>query len=447
MREGRSGRPLAWLAIGCAVLALAAGMAWAQDEEAAGVPAGLSYGVEFTASYHHANHPYFGADWGITQDPDRKNYSWGEGLSRLRFHYGLPQGLWVSAGAVVMSTFATDYFGTDGVADGRVDQLAVGVTDLGGGGLNLTAGRQDIQVGDGFVIGDGYYDTKATLWNIPLNFYDGVKADWGLGPWHALAFAARLSPSFGSEGATVKGVLGGAELAWSAGEDRTLALAWFQREDDGTMDLDARAVSVRGALGCGGARLAGELVQQYGELGTTDLAGRGGHLGATWTFALPGEPYAQVQYLQFSGDDPSTSEDEAYQTWQFRWNDWSQWYAADLVGSTLLTNSDTRVWKLELGWSPCEKGSLRLLLHRLDLDSGASWGGLPEGVGRGFADEVDLVIDRELNENWSAWLMGGYARPREAAEELVGTAASGQVFASITYSFEGVGFGGGGCDD
>lgn len=446
MREGRSSRPLARLAIGCAVLALAAGAAWAQEaEEESGpaVPPGFSYGVEATASYHYVNHAYFGADWGITSDPDRKNYAWSEGLTRLRLNYGLPQGLWVSAGGVVMTTLATDYYGTNNVGDGLVDQLAIGLADAGGSGFSLTAGRQDLQVGDGFIIGDGYYDTRAALWNIPLNFYDGLKADLVRGPWHALAFGARLSPSYAAEGETVKGFLAGGELGWSAGEARSLTVGWFQREDDGTTNLDARALSVRGALGLGGMKLAGELVEQFGQRGVTDLEGRGCHLDATWSLPAAGEPYAQLQYLQFSGDDPSTPEDESYQPWQYRWNDWSQWYVADLVGSTLLGNSDTRVWKLEFGWSPCEKSGLRLLLHRLDLDSGASWGGLADGVGRGFADEYDLVVDRELGEHWSAWVLGGYARPREAAKELVGSAASGQVFASITYSFEGVAFGGG----
>jgi hypothetical protein len=192
MREGRSGRPLAWLAIGCVAVALAVGVAWAQEEEeepGPAVPPGFSYRVEATASYHYVNHAYFGADWGITSDPDRTNYTWGEAFKRLRLNYGLPEGLWVSAGGVVMTTLATDYYGTDGTADGRVDQLAVGIENAGGSGFSLTAGRQDLQVGDGFVIGDGFADSKAALWNIPLSFYDGLRADLVRGPWHALALA------------------------------------------------------------------------------------------------------------------------------------------------------------------------------------------------------------------------------------------------------------------
>ena len=98
METGRSNgmRGLAWLGIGCALLAFAAGAAWAAEEAAVesggAVPAGLSYGVEVTASYHYVNHAYFGADWGITSEPDRTDYAWSEGFTRLRVNYGLPQG-------------------------------------------------------------------------------------------------------------------------------------------------------------------------------------------------------------------------------------------------------------------------------------------------------------------------------------------------------------------
>jgi hypothetical protein len=113
------------------------------------------------------------------------------------------------------------------------------------------------------------------------------------------------------------------------------------------------------------------------------------------------------------------------------------------MASTLVFNDDSRIWKLECGYSPLEDTSLRLLLHRISLDTGASYGGLPEGVGRDFADEADLVVDQALGECWSAWVMGGYVRPLDAAKALVGGAASGQLFVSLTYKFDGTGGGSG----
>jgi hypothetical protein len=458
MESGRNRgmRGLARLWTGCALLALTAGVAWAAEEAGAdsggGVPVGPSFSVEATTSYHYVNHAYFGADWGITSDPERKNYSWGEGLTRVRWNYGLPQGVWLSAGGVFMATASTDYYGVDGADDGRLDQLLIGASGIGGSGWSVVAGRQDLQVGDGFMIGDGYSDSKAALWNIPLNFYDAVRVDWAQGPWHALAFGTRLSPSYVIEvpdpadesnvlTLQPKGNQYGGEAGWSAGEERSLALGYFQREDDGSTQLDARALSLRGALGARGFTLAGELVSEGGHRGEQDLTGRGGHLGLTYAFEKKGEPYAQLEYFLFSGDDPATPEtDEGFYSWNYRWTDWSRYYVADLMASTLVTNNDARIWKFECGVTPLENTSLRLLLHRIDLDTGASYGGLPEGA-RGFADEADLVVDQALGERWSAWVMGGYARPRDAAKALVGSATSGQLFLSLTYKFAGAGGG------
>jgi hypothetical protein len=445
MEAGRSRKPRgsARMWLGCALLALTAGTAWAAEEAGAdsggAVPMGPSYSVEATASYHSVNHAYFGADWGITSDPGRKSYTWGEGFTRVRWNYGLPRGVWLSAGGVLMATAATDYYGVDGAGDGRLDQLLIGASGIGGSGWSVVAGRQDLQIGDGFLIGDGTRDSKAALWNIPLNFYDAVRADWAQGPWHAVAFGARLSPSFGEEGVDPKGNQYGGELGWSASGERSLALGCFQRVDDGGTELDARAFSLRGALGARGFTLAGELVGESGTAGEVDLKGRGGHLGLTYAFERKGEPYAQLEYFLFSGDDPETPEQEGFYPWEYRWTDWSRYYVADLVASTLVFNNDARIWKLECGVTPLENTSLRLLLHRIDLDTGASYGGIPEGVGRGFADEADLVVDQALGERWSAWVMGGYAVPREAAKALVGEARSGQLFVSLTYKFEGPG--------
>ena len=446
-RRGPCGGAGMW--IGCALLASASGAAWAAEEAGTDsgsvVPPGTSYTVEATSSYHHVNDAYFGADLGVTADPSKRSYTWSEGFTRLRLNYGAPGGVWLSLGGVAMNTGGTDYYGTHDAGDAVLDQLLVGRAAPGGQGLSLVAGRQDLQVGDGFLIGDGTYDRKAALWNIPLNFYDALRADWQQGTWHLLAFAARLSPSYGDDGGYPEDLQGGGEIGWSASETRTLAFGYFQRQDTGPRYLDARAFSLRGAWDRGPFSLAGEAVVEGGWNGAAQLQGTGGHLGLTWKPAFGGEPYAQVEYFRFSGDDPATpGVDEGFYPWNYRWNDWSRYYVADLMASTLVFNNDSRIWKLECGVTPHEDTSVRLLLHRIDLDTGSGhWeGGLPQGVGRGFADEADLVVDQGLGEHWSAWVMGGCARPRAAARELLGEVRnSSQLFASLTYKFEGPGSG------
>ncbi len=392
------------------------------------VAAGLTLDAEATASYHFVNSAYFVADPVHT--------TWGEGFSRLRLIWGGPEHTWAKAGGVVMGTAGTDYFGTRDAGDGMLDLLAVGISRIGDTGLSASAGRMDLVVGDGFLVGDGFTEAKAALWNIPLSFYDAGRLDWQRGPWHALAFGARLSPSLYNPtfevGVKVKGLQGGGEVGWSRGEEAALAVGFFDKRDTGDQDLQANATSVRGSFARGPAALAGEAVLEGGRRGDVDLRGRGGHLGLTVTASHRFKPHAGVEYFYFSGDDPATPQDEAYDPWNYRWSDWSRYYVGDLLASTLLFNTDLRIWKLELGAEPREGTGVRVLLHRYDLDTGSSFGGLPES-GRGFADAADLVIDQSFGEQWSAWVMGAYARPRPAAKDLVGAAASGQVFFRVSY--------------
>lgn len=433
-------RPCRWMgaaALAVAMMAMGTGAraedaAPAADETITPVPLGTTYTLEANLTGMMVKHAYFAAD-----DAD---YEWGEGFARVRLNHALPTGWWFSVGGVGMATAGTDYYEHDDEADGMLDQLAVGFVDPNGSGLSAVVGRQDLQVGDGFVIGDGYLDRKAALWSIPLNFYDAVRVDWERGPWHALGFGANLSRSFDLDTPDFGGKLFGGEVGWSEGEDGdALAVGFFTRTDDTDLEYEPRAVSLRCAYGFGPARLAGEAVFESGTVGDVDFAGRAGHLGVTvadekWKFA----PHASLEYLLFTGDDPETADkDEAYSRWQYRWNDWSKWYVADLMASTLVFNSDARIWKLECGMTPREGTGLRLLAHRIDLDTGASFGGLPAGIGRGFADEVDLVVDQSFGEHWSAWVMGAYAMPRDAAKELIGDENAMQVFGSVTFKFGG----------
>lgn len=449
METGRRSEMRGWVALGiaCAVLAFSAGVVRAAEEDAVepegAVPAGLSYGVEVTSSFHQVTDAYFGADLGVTGDPAKRSFSWSEGFTRLRLNYGAPDGVWLSVGGVYMTTSGTDYYGIRDAGDAQLDQFLVGLSPPGGQGFSLVAGRQDLQIGDGFLIGDGYRESKAALWGIPVNFYDALRADWQQGNWHALAFGARLSPSCGDTGDYPEDLQGGGEAGWSGSETRSLAFGYLQRGDGGPRHLDARAFSLRGAWDRGPFSLAGEWVVEGGQNGDAQLQGVGGHLGITCKPGLRGEPYVQLEYFHFSGDDPATPDvDEGFYPWSYRWTDWSRYYVADLMASTFTVNNDTRIWKLECGVTPAENTSLRLLLHHIDLDTGTSqWeDGLPEGVGRGFADEVDLVVDQGLGKSWTGWVMGSYARPREAAKTLVGAEKnSSQVFAGLTVKFDGPG--------
>ena len=399
------------------------------------VAQGASASFEGTMSSHTVDHPYFG------QPGADRRAGWAEGFERLRVNYGAPNGTWCSVGGVLMLTAGKDYYGVENASDGRLDQLEVGAANVLGSGVSVTAGRQDLILGDGFLIGDGYRDSRAALWNIPLNFYDALRVDWKRNGWHVLGFGANLSPSlYGAPGDYPRGRIVGGEAGWSPEENSGVTGTYLQRSDNGPDDLDARAYSVRLHYGRGPATFAGELVVEGGTQSGVTLAGHGGHARFDYAPAAKHKPTIGVEYFLLSGDKPGTVENEAYYPWQFRWNDWSQYYVGDLVSSTVGNSSDMRIALLRVGCSVREGTGLRLLAHRMDADTGTSLG-LAPGASKAFAYEYDLVLDQTLGANFSAWVMGGFATPLAAAKAAYGSANSGQVFASVSWKFSGPGGG------
>ena len=401
------------------------------------VAQGPSWSFEGTGSWHDAGRPYFGT-------ADSRD-DWGEGFSRLRLNYGRPDGLWGSAGGVIMGTAGTDYVpGHDvgkGIGDGRLDQLEVGAANIGGTGVNVVVGRQDIVLGDGFLVGDGYSDHRAALWNIPLNFYDGVLTTWKNAKGHALALGVNLSPSFGGSGVYPSGQIYGGELGITPVEGADLSLAFLQQNDSHATDFNASAYSVRGSFVAGTATFSGEAVFEGGTLDGSDLRGKGGHVKMVAPVKSKWSPVVTGEYFYFSGDDPLTpGKNEGYYPWQFRWSDWSQYYVGDLLASTVITSSDMQILRAQVGVTPREGTGVRLLAHRFDRARSVLLPGAPEKK-TAFAYEYDLVVDQAFGSHWSAWVMGGYAMPLDVARAEVGGETCSQVFASVSWKFGGPGGG------
>lgn len=426
-----------WPFVLCLVLGLvAAGAARAEDadeaEDEGGVPAGPSWTAEGTASFHTVSHAYFSDAIGTK--------TWQEGFTKVRGFYGLPSptaDVWFSVGGVVMGTANEDYYGTKNQTDGRVDQLAVGVSKLGNTGLSAVLGRQDIIVGDGFLIGDGYRDNKAALWNIPQNFYDGLLVDWKGPKAHALAMGVNLSRSYTNGEKTVPGQIYGGEVGWDPAETANAAIGFFTRHDTEWHPGDAHALSLRGSYGVSGLTASGEVVFQSGKFHTITRAGRGGHAALAWASEARFKPTVKLEYFMFSGEDSTTADkSEVYDPWQFRWSDWSHYYVGDLIASTVGSSSDMTIAMLQLGMTPREGTGVRLFAHRMDLQTGASYE-LVTGDKKAFAYEYDLVVDQALGDHFSAWVMGAYATPLDAAKAYVGDKNASQVFASVSFKFAG----------
>ncbi|MFH1177005.1 MAG: hypothetical protein V1750_06320 [Acidobacteriota bacterium] len=399
----------------------------------------------FTATYFAVSHAYFGAA-GQPGGGGHGDYFWLESMANLRGELALGAHFRALLGIHGMATLGRDYYGLDDSRELIVDRAELGVTDIGGSGLSLTLGRQDLQIGDGFIIGDGYFETKATLWSIPLSFFDALRADYSAGPFHATALLARLDDSFPAPCEWCEpqeGSLAGLDLAWQS-ERWSAAMGHFRRNDHAEVGNDGAITAVRGALKLGPVTLAGEYGRESGALdqvggenavSRVDLAGEAFHLDVTWELPAGRDTYVKGSYLAFSGDDPGTREWEQYSRWNYRWNDWNRYYIGDIIGSQFLFNQDERVIMLEGGLAPGETTRLRLFLLRTRLDTGSALGGLPPGVSKDFSDEIMVVLDYAPRPNLSTWVLLAWARPRGAARALIGSDDCAEVLTSLSVIF------------
>lgn len=426
-----------WPFVLCLVLGLvAAGAARAEDaeegEDEGGVPAGPSWTAEGTASFHTVSNAYFSDAIGTK--------TWQEGFTKVRGFYGLPSptaDVWFSAGGVVMGTANEDYYGTKNQTDGRIDQLAIGVSKLGNTGLSAVLGRQDIIVGDGFLIGDGFRDSKAALWNIPQNFYDGLLVVWKNPRAHVIGTVVNISRSFTMGEKQNPGLVYGGEVGFDASETANAAVGVFRKDISEWEGSDQTALSLRGSYGRNGVTASGEVVVENGDFGLGTMGAMGGHAALAWAGEQKMKPTAKLEYFYFSGDDTTTVDKfEGYDPWQFRWSDWSHYYVGDLIASTVGSSSDMTIAMLQLGATPREGTGVRLFAHRMDLQTGAGRG-LVTGDKKPFAYEYDLVVDQALGDHFSAWVMGAYATPLDAAKAYIGDKSASQVFASVSFKFAG----------
>jgi hypothetical protein len=373
---------------------------------------------------------YFGSP--DQPDPDGK-YVWSEGALLLEAHWRPADWVHFDVGGAATWTIGDDAYGTGSEAQFLFYRALVEFADIGGSGVGVTIGRQDLGIGSGLVISDGFRSEKAALWLNPIWFLDAVKVDWdggsGLG---ASGYAFLLDRTTGEP---EDGYGWGAEVRWRVIEEGPeVAFDYVARHDTSATDNDARAAWLRSTLPFGPVTFGGDYVWEFGRIGGVPYDAGAWYAYLKWSLPTELDNYFTLHYAFFSGDDPTTPEQEGYFPWYYGDADWSQWFIGDIVGSTLNDNTDEKALWLEAAWTPVEPLLLRAYLHRMWVDTGA-YHGVPEGVGNEFTDEVDLTAEWTISERFDLWGVIGWARPLEAARAVYGEDAIEEIAAVFEWHF------------
>ena len=302
---------------------------------------------------------------------------------------------------------------------------------LGEDALDLSAGRQDFHVGDGFLIWDGNFDTE------------GDGAYW-LGPRTAFEFAglARVNTSpLGGQLFFLRGdhdqgdtELTGANLDYALsdlglGDERARRHVlpdhrrrWTVRRRNPArwMQVAIRLNDVR-VPGFQDAGLYAEYAKQFGDGDDVDFDAQAFYVEPFYDFSwLPWSPRLAYRFAYFSGDpDPDDEDREDFDPLFYDYSrGWGTWTQGEIVGEYLLFNSNQVNHMVHLSATPVEPVSIGALYYHFDLAEDNYFGTPVDD--KDFADEVDVYVDWTVNDNLLVGALSGVAWPGSAAEEVFG---------------------------
>lgn len=351
---------------------------------------------------------------------------------RLTFEYApgattFYGGASAAAGTTTLDGELSGLFGRSGDAAFDRDEAYAGLRH---GPVDLSVGGQAFSVGDGFIIGDGTFDTgrhEGQYWtglfgawrNSAIARVNGehVRAD---------AFWLRASPALGR--AEVAGVNVETGDAWLESRGRIGAMYFAIVDDDGLLGWDG--LRVAGVRGSGlhlpawpRLQIFGEYVVQRGERRATGVDNAGDAWYVEGLYTLPDAPWTPdlaYRYGRFSGDDPASADNEDFRAFSYSFGkrDWDTWYQGEVVGEAHLFNQNQVTQMLKVRAYPRAGWTLGAAYFHHDLQQ-PHYFGVPVR-GEHWADEVNAWVDHYPDDRLYFRAFVAWATPGVAARQVFG---------------------------
>jgi hypothetical protein len=312
-----------------------------------------------------------------------------------------------------------------GINEVFFDQLNVKWKNPGDLPLTLTIGRQDIMLGEGFLIFDG-----GPLDGSRSAYFNGLRLDYTLKNKHTLTFFYVRQPRTDTLLPHLNDVKQpmleqeeqGIGLYFSGQVKKTALEAYLFRKDTFASDpLPAGALHIAGARFshpfCAKLSLTAEGAVQLGKLGEMQRMGLGGyfHLDykSGWRFPLPLQFTLGSIYL--SGDNPTSARYEGWDPAFSRWPKWSESFIYLQVKESRVANWSNFISIYgNLLFEPLEKVKLNLAWHHLLAPEKTPPSALLSGAGRGRGELLIVKITYDIGKNlaghfiWESFKPGNF---------------------------------------
>jgi len=317
-------------------------------------------------------------------------------------------------------------------------------------GLTLTVGRQEIQIGEGLVVGSRYSaknyingDTWIAAADLGLQkAFDAVRVDYEMAaaPVNISAFMTKIYEEGGGTGSQDINLYG-LSLLYTA-DNFTVEPYYVARvlafENKGSEnDLTTAGVRATGSIPIfGGIALKGEFAKQFGDADTwksgADYKGWAGYIGADYAFDTNMNPTLSIGYNYYSGGESSDTDVKAWQQ-VFPSNIGDRvgplaYYCGSLYG---WSESNLQVINLGFGLQPVEKLTLSLDWYNLKFNK-AVYSADKKALG----NEIDLGVNYAYTEDLSFGLDIGYIMKGKFIKEMISSPANPwQAIVSMKVAF------------
>lgn len=401
--------------------------------------------VDAAAAYLHTVNPNFGRGY-----RDKNNFDWIEAFVKPgvkgRYTFGDGNTVYGGYSAVAVTTRGDgdpSNFSPDEPSSAETEDAYLGWTSgkltsavLGDYTLDLSAGRQQFVIGDGFLINDGHFDQAGdgAFWLAPRRAYDMTT----LLRIETRPVRTELYYLQGGKDITNTGLVG-FNTEYIAPENRgTLGIYGFHvfhsdpAFNAGTPDSRDKlnTISLRGAgtpfTTLPGLFLSAELAQQWNEDSVRPVrawAGYGevGYRVNSWLL----QPMLSYRYATFSGDDPESGDDEAFDALFYGSSSrgWGTWFMGEITGSYLVPNTNANIHMVHLNVLPSESTSAGIVYYNYRRDEPA-----PGSASARFSDEVNIYGEWQVLPSLRLFAVASNARPDDAAFAEFGTDKTYQLF-------------------
>jgi hypothetical protein len=331
--------------------------------------------------------------------------------------------------------------------------------------LSLTLGRQFIQFGDGFIIGDSQPNTPQNLTNLgdwEQDPFDAIDANLD---WDTFVLDLVWAKSVEEHEADGDGDLAGLNLDFSGIEGHVLSFAyWFLRTEDAQYarydkvyyadreDLHVLDVRATGELFIPGLTYVGEFAYQFGSVDhviadyrSDDISAFAGHAGLMYRPEMELSPFFGFDYYYLSGGDGVDNEGNIDDE-----NEWRQVFENHTYGEIAenWVMSNMNIFNVSLGLDNIADGkwavALKYYYFLMDNEEGStgeaslptagpnygyydkvasSGGSYPyadypylSGEDDDFGHEIDMFVTYNFSESLVAKVAGGVFIPGDAIE-------------------------------